>query len=353
MSKAFKLPDLGEGIQEGEVLSILVSPGDTVEEGDPIMEVETDKAAVEIPSPFTARVEEIKVKVGDTVQVGDVLITFSDVGEAEEEKPPEKEKKAMAPEAKKPEEKAAPRRPEEGPVPASPATRRLARELEVDLHDVSPTGPGGRVTSDDVKAFAEKPGKKRPEEKAPAEKASAEKPSARPLEAKAPTLPDFTRWGEVERIPLRSIRRATAKQMALSWSQIPHVHNQDMVDMTRLEEFRMKHKEEVESRGGKLTFTVFAMKAAGAALKRFPRFNASLDAEAGEILIKKYFHIGVAAKTDEGLLVPVIRDVDRKSITELAVELNDLISRTRERKVKPEDIVGGEPAIAPAGSRAA
>ncbi len=345
MPKSFKLPDLGEGIHEGEVLSVLVAVGDTVTEGDAILEVETDKAAAEVPSPFTGEVAEIKVKPGDIVQVGDVLMTFSHVEGAEEpppeekEPPPEEEKE----EPEKAEEKKE-KRPEEGkieeetPVPASPATRRLARELDVDLRAVTPSGPGGRVTADDVREFAEEGEQKRPEEEAaPTE----EKSEARPIQEKAPELPDFSRWGAVERVPVRSIRRATAKQMALAWSQIPHVYNQDMVDMSKLEAFRQKHKQEVEEKGGKLSITVFALKAAATALKENPRFNASMDTKSGEMVLKHYYHIGVAVNTKEGLVVPVIRDVDRKSIMELSMELKDLVDRTRERKVKLAEMQGG------------
>lgn len=346
MARAFKLPDLGEGIHEGEILNVLVSPGDHVKEGDPILEVETDKATVEIPSPFTGTVEEIKVKAGDTVKVGDVLMTFSDV-EAEGEKPPvekkeEKrmvlEKKAAPPETKErvPEKEET---PSEKPVPASPTTRRLARELNVDLHQVTPSGPGGQVTSEDVRAFAEKGKGARPEKGIPPKR--EEKAAGRPIEEKAPRLPDFTKWGEVERLPVRSVRRATARQMALSWSQIPHVHNLDMVDMTRLEALRKKYKKEVEEKGGKLSVTVFALKAVAAALKQHPRFKASLDMEAGEMILKHYYHIGVAVSAEDGLIVPVIRDVDRKSMVDLSIELKDLAQRTRERKLDLEELQGG------------
>lgn len=357
MARPFKLPDLGEGVHEGEVLSVLVSVGDSVNEGDPILEVETDKAAVEVPSPFTGNVEEIKVKPGDTIQVGDVLLTFSDA-EAGEEKPPEeappkkeKEEKREKAEEKKRKAEAEPEASEakketpegekEGPVPASPATRRLARELGVDLKAVSPSGPGGRVTSDDIRTFAEKGKGEKPEEKAPPKQVEKEQPKAHPIEEKSPELPDFSRWGAVEQVPVRSIRRATAKQMALAWSQIPHVYSQDMVDMTKLEAFRQKHKENVQGKGGKLSVTVFALKAAATALKQHPRFNASLDVGAGEMVLKQYYHIGVAVGTEEGLVVPVIRDVDRKSILELSIELSDLVKRTREREVNLEEMQGG------------
>jgi len=349
MAKEFKLPDLGEGIHEGEILSVRVSKGDSVNEGDIILEVETDKAAVEVPSPYTGVVEEIRVKPGDTVNVGDVMMTFR-VGEeaAEPEKPAEKrveekppkekpEKKPSEAEEKRPEKK-----PPEGPVPASPATRRLARELEVDLRQVTPSGPEGLVTAEDVRAFAE--GKEKPVERR--EEKPEKKPEEMPREAKplvvpAPKLPDFSKWGPIERVPLRSIRKATAKQMALAWSQIPHVNNQDVADMSKLEAFRRKHRAEIEAKGGKLSHTVFALKAAATALKAFPRFNSSMDTQAGEIVKKHYYHVGVSVATDDGLIVPVIRDVDRKSILDLSIELKELAERTRQRKVNLEELQGG------------
>ena len=333
MARSFRLPDLGEGIHEGEVLAVLVSAGDEIKEGDPILEVETDKAAVEIPSPYTGTVQEILVKPGDTIKVGDVLMTFSGDGEAEEAVP---EKKAKAPQ---PEASATPPptvAKEKGPVPASPATRRLARELGVDLQQVTPSGPGGLVTAEDVRAYADSGAKR---EEAP--EAPVAEPAAPMIDTGVPPLPDFSKWGPVEKIPVRSVRKATAKQMSLAWSQIPHVHNEDWVDVTKLESFRRKHKGEIEAKGGKLTLTVFALKAAATALKTYPNFNASFDTRTGEIIMKQYFHLGVAVNTENGLIVPVIRDVDRKSITELAIELTDLVNRTRERKATLEEMQGG------------
>jgi pyruvate dehydrogenase E2 component (dihydrolipoamide acetyltransferase) len=349
MAREFKLPDLGEGIHEGEILAVKVKAGDKVKEGDIILEVETDKAAVEIPSPFTDTVEEVLVKVGDTVKVGQALMTFKGVEEAPERKKPEERPPEPAKE-EKPEkkaikaEKAAAPEParKEGPVPASPATRRLARELGVELRDVQGTGPGGLVTAEDVRAFSE--GKEKPAEArvAEPEKKLEEKPEeAETLRAPTPRLPDFSKWGPVERVPLRSIRKATARQMSLAWSQIPHVSNHDVADMSKLEAFRRKHKDEIEAKGGKLTHTVFALKAAAAALKAFPRFNSSLDMRSGEIIEKHYYHVGVAVATGDGLIVPVIRDVDRKSIIDLSAELKELAERTRQRKVRLEELQGG------------
>jgi pyruvate dehydrogenase E2 component (dihydrolipoamide acetyltransferase) len=350
MARSFKLPDLGEGIHEGEVIAVLVKVGDAVEEGDPILEVETDKASVEIPSPFTGTVQEIMVKAGDVVKVGNLLMTFSDdaIGEkkeAEKEKretPSEKKKKTAEPAEKilrQPEENQTTGTMErnKGPVPASPATRRLARELGVDLRVVTPTGPAGLVTSEDVRAFASK---EKRGEGAPEEPPAGAEPFV-VAGAAPPGLPDFTKWGSVERLPLRSIRKATARQMALAWSQIPHVSSQDDIDVTRLEALRRRNKQAVEKQGGRLTLTVFAVKAAAAALRQFPQFNVSLDVAKGEIVRKHYRHVGVATDTGEGLVVPVLRNADRKSITELAVELRELVERTRARKVDLEELQGG------------
>jgi pyruvate dehydrogenase E2 component (dihydrolipoamide acetyltransferase) len=269
MARAFKLPDLGEGIHEGEVIAVLVSVGDEVKEGDPILEVETDKASVEIPSPYTGKVEEILVKAGDIVKVGDVLIKFSN-GEAVEKEP---EKQPVKPIETAPPMAAS--TAQKGPVPASPATRRLARELGIDLHHVAPTGPGGLVTAEDVRAFAEKG--QNVEEVADGEAMPIVEAAL--LSVPVPALPDFSKWGPVERIPLRSIR-------SLAWSQIPHVSSQDDVDITKLEVLRRRHKIDIEAQGGKLSLTAFAVKAVAAALKKYPNFNVSVDTANGEIIRK-------------------------------------------------------------------
>ncbi len=347
MSRSFKLPDLGEGIHEGEVLAVLVSVGQEIKEGDIILEVETDKAAVEIPSPYSGKVEDIFVKPGDVVHVGDVMMTFSSgepaVAEAALDKPAEPTVEP-APAGAAVSATPAPRK--EGPVPASPATRRLARELGVDLHQVAPSDPAGLVTAEDVRTHAAK-GQDVIGVPADAEPAAVDiAPSAITI----PALPDFSKWGPVERVPFRSIRKATAKQMSLAWSQIPHVTSQDSVDITRLEAFRQKHKAEIEAIGGKLTLTVFAIKAVATALKAYPNFNATLDTAAGEIIMKQYYHVGVAVNTDRGLIVPVVRDVDRKSIKELSVELKALVQRTRDRKTKLDELQGGSFTISNAGA---
>jgi pyruvate dehydrogenase E2 component (dihydrolipoamide acetyltransferase) len=362
MPVEFKMPDPGEGIHEAEVLEIHVSEGDRVEEGQTVMLVETDKASVEVPAPVTGKVKEIRVAVGDIVKVGDVLMVFLEADEKEDEAPkekaaaaekedkvkreeaeeeeekeerpgaePEEEKKEKEPEAAA--EKAELAGERKGPVPATPATRRLARELDVSLDQVKGSGPGGRVTAEDVKAHAEGPVKKREKEKGT--------PAAKPAEAERPELPDFSEWGEVERTPLRSVRRTTARRMALSWSEVPQVTHEDVADITDLEKLRQDHKADIEKKGGALTLTVFAIKAAVAALKDLPRFNASLDTEAQEIILKKYYHIGVAVDTEKGLLVPVVRDADCKSMVELAREVYELAQRARKGEVEPKDMTGG------------
>jgi len=344
MSRSFTLPDLGEGIHEAEVLAVRVVAGAEVKEGEVILEVETDKAAVEIPSPFTGKVDQILTKAGDLVKVGDVMIVFAggDEGGTSQHESPED---SSGQKGEKPPEEAFKVQKTAGPVPASPATRKLARELGVDLKQVPPTGAKGLVTADDVRASAE-----RGNETGAAPVIAQEKEIVQPFPFSAPTLPDFSQWGEVEKRPLRSVRRSIARQMATAWSQIPHVTSQDMVDIGQLEAFRRKHKEEIEAIGGRLTMTVFAMKAAATALKAYPIFNSSLDLEAQEIVVKKYYNIGVAVDTEDGLIVPVIRDVDRKSIKELAVELHDCVQRTRSRKIGLEELQGGTFTITNAGA---
>ena len=346
MARSFRLPDLGEGIHEGEVVAVRVKVGDAVKEGDIILEVETDKAMVEIPSPYTSTVLQILVKPGDLIKVADIMIYFDGGEELSAE--PGTIAAAPIPAGKHVQgisETLQKQAPDTGPVPASPATRQLARELGVDLRSITPSGPAGLVTAEDVRTYALKGSAAALPEHLPPEAAGS-----RPLVTNLPTLPDFSQFGPVKRISLRSIRRATAKQMALSWSQIPHVSSQDAIDITQLETFRNKHKTAIQVKGGRLTLTVFALKAVASALKAYPNFNASLDIEVGEIVLKDYFNIGVAVNTEDGLIVPVIRDVDRKSLTDLAIELNETVRRTRERKTSLEDIRGGTFTITNAGA---
>jgi pyruvate dehydrogenase E2 component (dihydrolipoamide acetyltransferase) len=344
MAFEFKLPDLGEGIHEAEIVAVFVKPGDTIAEGDLLLEVETDKAVTAIPSPFTGVVAEVWIAEGDTVHVGDVLIVFRETATAPEQAP----STAAAPTG-------APSGPAKGgrrpPVPASPATRRLARDLDVDLYAVRPTGPEGLVTAEDVRGHAGRgaAGSAAPSDAAPhAERAPGIAETGAP-EA-SPELPDFSRWGPVETAPLRSIRRAMARQMALAWSQIPHVANQGEVDVTALEALRKRHAAAVAEEGGRLTLTVFAAKAVVAVLKRFPRFNASLDMAAEQIVYKHYYHVGIAVDSARGLIVPVLRDVDRKSIRELAQDFKALVEGARAGTTSLEDLQGGTFTITNAGA---
>ncbi|MFW2366782.1 MAG: dihydrolipoamide acetyltransferase family protein [Desulforhopalus sp.] len=343
MTKSFKLPDLGEGVHEAEILAIPVTHGQSIKEGDIILEVETDKAAVEIPSPFSGTVDDILVGIGDTAVVGDLLITIRTNGEQAQEK-----------QLQEPEPKSVPAVTQfkRQPVPASPSTRRLARELDINLHDVPASGAGGLVSREDVEGFAQERNSS-PKREAKQQDHKAESTATSPTSVTQATeriTTDFSKWGPVERQPFRSIRRATARQMSASWSQIPHVHCEDVVDTSKLEAFRQKHKDDIESAGGRLTMTLFAMKAAATSLKAYPHFNSSLDQETQEIIVKHYFHIGIAVDTENGLTVPVIRDVDRKSIKELAVETNSAISRARAGKLQREEMQGGTFTITNAGA---
>ena len=343
MAFEFKLPDLGEGIHEGEIVDVFVAVGDQIAEGDPLLEVETDKAVTAIPSPYTGTVSEVRMGAGDTVHVGDVLVVF----EGGPAQPAATEKTAAQPQPSTP--KGAPAevllKPADRPVPASPATRRLARELGVDLHAVHPTGPEGLVTAEDVRRHAEN------ESPADGDRMEAEAQMLPVnLPATTPALPDFAQWGPVETEPLRSVRRATARQMALSWSQIPHVSNQGEVDVTALEALRRRHAPQLAQDGGRLTLTVLAVRAAAAALKRFPRFNASLDMAGERIIYKHYCHVGIAVASPRGLIVPVLRDVDRKSIRELASDFQGLVARARAGKTPLEELQGGTFTITNAGA---
>lgn len=362
MAQEFRLEDPGEGIHEAEILNVLVSEGQSISEGDPVLEIETDKASIEIPSPFDGTIESINVQDGDQVHVGDVLMTYrSEEAEAEGESEEEAEEPTQESTAKQEEGERKKKRPaeieepgaaehEEGrPVPASPATRRLAREKGVDLHEISGSGPQGRVTSQDVRQAGEEgpgaePGRREKEEGEEKER------KGQPLSTEVPGLPDFSRWGRVETIPLRSIRRSTARHMSIAWQEIPHVMHQDSVDVTELERLRRHQKERVEREGGKLTLTVLVAKAVVQSLQEFPRFNSSIDPEGGRIILKRYYHIGIAVAAESGLFVPVLRNVDRKSIIEVAVELSELVDRARSGDLRREEMQGGTFTITNAGA---
>ncbi len=362
MPRPFVLPDLGEGLTEAEIVKVLVNEGDVIREDAPLLEVETDKAQVEIPSPIGGRVAKIHVQPGQTVKVGSVLVTFDDVAaaathasgtQAADTIDPTRN---LAPEpttiiqrvgaAQAPPSSGGGRAPAaatgRGPVPATPATRRIARELGVDLRAVTATGPGGRVTDADVRAAASG-GAPVGEREASAEEPAARGP-AKPLATvglEIPPLPGFEQFGPVERQPLSHLRRTIAERMALSASIVPHVTHFDRADITDLDAVITRNLERARARGVPLTLTSFLLKASALALRAHPQFNASLDAAAGELVLKRYVHLGVAVAVERGLIVPVIRDVDKKPVIELARELAALAQRTREGKASLDELKGG------------
>ena len=359
MARDFRLPDLGEGLTEAEIVKVLVREGEVIAEDAPLLEVETDKATVEIPSPMSGRVEKIHVEPNQTVKVGQVLVTFADAGAQAATATPSGKQAAdtldptrtLAPEPRttvqdgraRQAAPAAPARP--GPVPATPATRRLARELGVDLQAVRATGPGGRVTDDDVLAAAGRV-VRAPTTAAPrAVRAEPAAPAApgKPLATHVtePPLPNFEQWGTIERQPLSHLRRTIAERMTLSATVIPHVTHFDRADITELDAIIQRSLETAKARGATLTLTAFLLKAAALALGEHPTFNASLDAAAGQLIVKRYVHLGVAVATERGLIVPVLRDVDEKPVLDVARELGALAQRVRDGKATLDDLRGG------------
>jgi pyruvate dehydrogenase E2 component (dihydrolipoamide acetyltransferase) len=410
MATDFTLPELGENISAGDVLRVLVKPGDTIEKEQAVLELETDKATIEVPSSVAGQVKEVKVKAGDKVKVGQAILSVEDGASAPvtpkqaspksepakaESQPAKAEAPAKADDGKaedtpkqrpaaqkvpdvqpdiqaadqstKPDKSgvkdpsvgpqaqsggaagddtpargknvvdisrgsraaepaAAPAAsPEFPPAPAAPSVRRMARELGVDIHQVSGSGDGGRISVDDVKTHAKR----------------LVAGAARGGAASAEPLPDFSRFGPVERQPMRAVRRKTAEHVSAAWATIPHVTQCDLADITALDELRKKYAKQVETAGGNLTVTSIAVKIVAAALKVFPQFNASIDLAADEIIVKKYVNVGVAVDTDRGLLVPVIKDADRKNIVQLSVELAQLSEKARTRKITLEEMQGG------------
>lgn len=358
------IPDIGEGVASGKVVAVHLKPGDRVEVDDTVVELETDKAVVEIPSTVTGKVTEVLAKEGAEMKVGDVVArvetgadaqpsesTSSDAPEAEaddgEEKEVEEEKTAAQTEEKtddEPEREDADEKPAKEkaeritPVPASPSVRRLARELGVDINDVRGSGPAGRISEEDIKSYVKSRG------------AAPSAAGATPSPGAQPALPDFTRWGEIDTEDLDTVRRITAQSTSTSWLTVPHVTQFDEADISGLEGFVDKHASKVSQAGGKLTVTAILAKVCAEALKKYPRFNASIDLQNEKLIFKKYVHIGIAVDTPRGLLMPVIRDADTKSITRLAVEIVDLAKRSRSKKIKPTELEGGTFSISNQGS---
>ena len=397
MPTDFKLPELGENVTAGDVVRVLVSPGQAVAKDQPVLELETDKATIEVPSSVAGTVKDVRVKQGERIQVGQVVLTVEDGDGARgakvtsqpearpaDDKPKPQPAEAAAagglsqkatpesssdtssaaasaaakkgaqereigraeqPEAQQTESISKPKRGEvvdisrgarapqtpaveeapEGPAaPAAPSVRRLARELGIDIARVNGSGPGGRISSDDVQAYVRSA-------------LSGGTGGAAP----AVPLPDFSRWGEVERKPMSNIRRKTAEHLGHAWNAIPHVTQHDKADVTAVEALRKQYAAQAEKAGGKLTMTAIALKIAAAALRKFPQFNASVDVPRNEIVFKSAVHIGIAVDTPRGLLVPVIRDVDRKGIIDLSAELASVSEKARNGKLSLDEMQGG------------
>ena len=412
----FTLPELGENITSGDVLRVLVNAGDTLAKDQPVLELETDKATIEVPSSVAGQVKDVKVKAGDKVKVGQAILSVEEngAGRSEASEAPRRDQAQSKPAAQPAEqasndavgantaekvpsdggleqhvegakrataadksgvveqppvarpfegrerrsgdradrgadspgpqegnkvvdinrgprasaEPPAPATPAEAPAPAAPSVRRMARELGIDIEDVRGTGPAGRISVEDVKAHAK-------------QVVSGAPRGGAAVPARGEPLPDFSRWGEIERQPMRAVRRKTAEHLSAAWTTIPHVTQHDLADITALEELRKRFAKKAEAAGGNLTVTAIAVKVVAAALKVFPQFNASVDLAAEEIIYKKYVHIGVAVDTDRGLLVPVIRDADKKNIVQIAAELAQLSEKARGRKLSLEEMQGG------------
>jgi pyruvate dehydrogenase E2 component (dihydrolipoamide acetyltransferase) len=381
MSIEFTLPAVGENIDKAEIGGLRVAVGDTIAAEQIVMEIETDKAVFELPCPHAGKVTKIHVKPGDTVKTGAPLLTLEGAavaagGQTAPVAAPEK-KAAATPEKKPaavPQESpqsglAASAEPPGGvrhparqtqaapvaqpanqiqvsdsdgeestPAPAGPATRRLARELGVDLYQVQGSGSGGRITSEDVQAYV------RERLAAPAGEASA--PGAIiaiGAPGAIPPLPDFSVFGTIERQPMNKLSRTAAANLSLSWNVVPHVTQHELADVTELEAARKRYSQSSSSKEGgpKVTMTVLAMKAVVTALKAFPKFNCSYDAASGEVVLKKYYNLGIAVDTENGLMVPVIRAVDTKSVVQLAGELTELAQKARDRKLTIAEMQGG------------
>lgn len=351
----FLLPDLGEEIEEADVLQVHVAVGDEVALEQAILEIETEKATLDLPSSVAGVITAIHVSVGDTIRPGDPVITVNSAGVApaasatpeptsaptpavvETPTPPVEAPPAPAPQVAPaaapepdPQTIAAPPllagEPDRRPVFASPSVRRFARQIGVDVQSVAGSGPGGRISEDDVKRHA------RNRAVAPAAAAAAE-PAPAPL-------PDFAEFGPIEREPLTRLRRTIKRNMSAAWREIPHVTLQHSADITELDSVRYQYRERAEQAGGKLTVTAIMLKVVAAALRAHPRVNSSLDAGDDALILKRYVHLGVAVDTPRGLVVPVIRDVDRKNIIQIAVELGDVSARARSGDLTLEEFRG-------------
>ncbi len=344
MVKEFKLPDIGEGVHEGEITKWMVAEGTMIKEYDPMVEVMTDKVTVQIPSPFGGKVLRILAKEGEKVKVGTTIIVIGDEGEAPPSPAPVQKASEEKPDVLAP----SPAQPEvgaQGMVIATPAVRRLARDLGVDINLVRGTGPRNRVTEDDVRQFSAKGSS--------VTTTTAEAP-LKEIEKAPPTVPqppsaEMSKDRE-ERVPLRGVRKRTSEKMHKSKTTAAHFALVEEVDMTSLVHLRERLMDMAESKKVKLTYLPFVIKALTAALKEYPDMNASMDDDKAEIVLKKYYNVGIATATEQGLIVPIIKDADKKDVWELASEIDRLATEARAGKLKLEDVQGGTITITSLGA---
>lgn len=338
-----KLPDLGENITSANILTVLVKAGDKITADSGMLEIETDKATIEVPAGVAGTVEKVHVQAGDKAAPGQVILTV--IGVAPEVEKPKGESKASAPVVPPGTPKPVTAAPNGAtrttsppprsarPAPASPTVRRLAREIGVEVSQVGGSGPKGRISHEDVKAHARALLKSRPAAGTAPAVGAWRGPTVLPL-------PDFAKFGQIERESMTTIRKKTAETMAQAWTTIPMVTQFDKADVTDMEKLRVKLDPRARQVGGKLTVTAILMKVCASALKRFPKFNASIDLAKEEVVLKKYFNIGVAVDTERGLLVPVVKNVSAKNIFEISVDLQVIAEKARTRKVSPDDLSG-------------
>jgi pyruvate dehydrogenase E2 component (dihydrolipoamide acetyltransferase) len=384
----FKLPNLGDGVAAGDVLRVLVKVGDTLAADQAVLELETDKATLEVPSTVGGRVAEIKVKQGDKVKPGQVVLVLEDAaGAVAAPAAAAPAAAAPAPAAPAPAKAAMAAADDSGPgqadgpidrpmmmadaapadtaaerhdkvlafqasrpaapapsiglaAPAAPSVRRLARELGVDLHQVPGTGPGGRISQEDVKTFTKS---------VMASLGGGGQRAVSTVSGASVALPDFSKWGAVERKAMSGIRRKTSEHLSHAWNTIPHVTQFDKADITNLEVVRKQYRAEVEKAGGNLTVTSILTKIVAGALKAFPQFNASVDAAGEAIVYKQYVNVGIAVDTENGLLVPVVKNADQKNLTQISVDIQVLADKAKARKLSLDDMSGGSMSISNLG----
>ena len=348
MAKDFKLPNLGEGVESGDVVGVSVKAGDTVAKGQTMIEVETNKAVMDVPAPEDGVIATVNVKNGDKVKPGQVVVSYEPTaaGAAPVKAPAAPAAASGGPAGTPAPTSAAPApAPAKSPVgadlrsaqvpvvssgsvaPAAPSVRKFAREVGVDLHQVPGTGGGGRITEDDVKDYVKRI-------------LSGGGPSTGSGHAQ-PNMPDFAKWGAIEKFPLKGVRKATAEGMARNWALIPHVTQFDSADITGTEVARKKFQDARKGQPGKITMTILAIKAVTKVLGEFPNFASSIDMNKGEIVQKSARNIGVAVDSPNGLMVPVVRDTDKKSLHDIAIELEGLAEKVRSRKISMDEMQGG------------